>query len=749
MRGFLRTAVRPPEWVLCAVFLAGTAFAAGPAAAVAPTAGPTEPGPTIAVSRADDSPNPPNGPTLRAAIEQASADPRDNVIRFDSSLFAAGPITIHIERPLVFAPGVASHSGHDRIDAAHQDVTVQAGPGVSSLLVVRQGELAIANLALAAGSLQTILVADDGHLQLTECRIVQSHGAGIAVTGHGQLDVTGGRIGEHKSHGIEAHDTSSLTVSSTVIDHNAQGGIALLDHASGTIDQCTIDANGQWGIVATNNSTARVVATVLRGAGFANLDAAGRSRLTLDACHILNGARFGILVSGGTRLTARRAAITANAWRGLELQNEAAVELIDSSVEQSGHFGVVLFGRSTLQIDGGAISRNRGHGLTIRDRSTADVRDCAFEENEYSGAGAPDAGDGGRLSIRRCVFHKNGLRPIFRGPLHIAPPVPTAVRIANHSTLVRAAPRATVDLYADRAGEAARYLHTVTADDSGQFTVDAASLPSGEVITAAATTADGQTSEFNVVGGRLDGTILAALLARTGPLSDTGGDIQPAVAIQRWRRGSHVIFRFEPRPPPHIETYVRWFVANLHDSLGDAIEVQAEFRSQAAQPRDAVIVPVQYASPKDHRVNGTGGTTFTQWDPLGYFDGPIRIVLANPAPGEDACPRVAIHEMCHALGLYHARVGLLSRMQGIPPPTTGLVNDFAPALTFFDVAALQILYGNTLRAPTTIAQLAEAGLIPLDASRRTAAASLSALPRDAGATPLSAGALSAPPASRR
>jgi hypothetical protein len=717
MRPSYRAAAGLPAWLCGAAILGGKLFAAGPAEVIAPTVG-VPAAAEFVVDRPDDSPDSSTGLTLREAIERAARDPRDNTIRFAPAVFRPGRVSVQLERPLISAPRPQGRGGCDVVDGGECGVAIQAGPRAPALIIVRGGRLTLRKLMLVGGSGQTVL-ADGGSLELADCAVMRSAGAGVLLQGGGRLRVAGGRVGEHKTHGIELHDACVLDVAGATIGHNGQAGIALLDRSRATVERCVLDANGQWGVVATNAAAAALRDTRIRGTGFAGVDAAEQAQIDLDGSRISDGGRFGILASGGARLSLRRSGLSGNSWRGIELQGEAVADLCETAVEQSGHFGVVLFGRSKAQIVGGAVRRNRGHGLTIRDQAAVDVSDCAFEDNEYSGAAAPDAGDGGRLRVRRCVFRHNGMRPLFRGPMHIDPPVPTVLGIDGDRVTVRAAPHATVDLYVDPAGEAARYLRTVTADDAGEFDLAIDSVPSGEVITAAAT-AHGHTSEFNVIAGRRDAAILAALLARTGPLSDAGGAIEPSATIQRWRRGTRVVFRFEDRPPRHVEAYMECLIGALRGWLDGAVDVDVRFGSGAPLPNGVTVVPIRYAPARDDRINGTGGTTFTQWDSLGYFDGPIRIFLARPAAGETACPRVAIHEMLHALGLYHARVGLRSRMQGTPAPPAGQVNDFAPAPTFFDVAALQILYGHRLPAPTTLAQLTSAGLMP-EATVRTVA----------------------------
>jgi len=657
--------------------------------------------------------HPPAGPgvTLRQALEAAAADPRDNVVRFDPRVFAESTVRIVLERGLALRAGPEG-AGHDTLEAAGCRIEIAGRMDTGPLLTAHGLTLAFRNVSFDASSTRGLYLSDCPEVRFERCTLSGSLGAGITAFGSGAVQVIESTITGCRTHAIETHDQVALLAAESSLSGNGQSGLAQFDRSRAILADCRLDDNGRWAAVVSASASLRADRTEMRRSGLAHLDAGADSHVELNDCSLRESKRFGIMAGGRSQVRLIRCAVTSQAARGIELQDEAQAVLRQTLVGWNGHFGIVLFGRSIAHIDGGSISGNRGHGMAVRDQATAEAYDCRFERNEYSGIGAPDAGSHARALARRCTFHGNGMRPIFRGPMHIDPPVPTVARIDGRFVLVRTPPRATVDLYLDTGGEAARYLRTVVADDIGTFRLSLDEVPSGQVMTAAATTVDGHTSEFNVIAAQPDREILAALLARTGPLSDAGGPIDTDAAVQRWRPGTHVVFQFAERPPPHVVRYVQWFTQRLGDWTTGTVTADAAFEPPTSLPPGAMSVPIEFAYQTDERLRGAGGTTYTRWDSQGFFTGPIRIVLARAGPAELPCPRVAVHEMLHAMGLYHARVGLLSRMQGMTPPATGYVNDFAPAPTFHDVLALQVLYKQKVMSRITIAQLTRAGLLP-------------------------------------
>lgn len=655
--------------------------------------------------------------TLHVAFEQAARDPADNLITFDPSLFAdratqASPPPLKPTRTL----RVRAQGGHDRIDGQLPDGSIVVldlanvpGEGIK---IGPGGRLTLMNLAIQNAAGRPILAT--GNARLTLDRVGLRHAGGPAIVAFGRvlLTLTRCALDANATHGIELHDKASASLDRCRLANNRQSALALFDHASATAVRCQLIDNGDWNVVLNGQSRVRMERSRLTGSRFAQLDAGDASHAHLTDCTLTSGRQFGVFATGQTRLTIERSRIRRQGTRGIELQDTARLKLNESRISSCDEYGTVLFGQSRIEAQACTFAYNGAHGISLRDRADGRLDDCRFTGNRYSGVGCLDAGDGGRVFIRRCTFQYNGMRPIYRGPVHIDPLVPTPIRLDGQTVHVQVAPHARVELFLDRRGEASQYLRTLDADPDGHFQVDRAALKPGEVITATATTPAG-TSECNVIAGADSGPILAALLAQTGPLSDRGHLDFADAGLRRWAPGTRLVFHLENPPNRSIETYARQLVRWINAWTRGQLHAQLVVGEKAAWSESSVVIPIRYLDPQTPELVNRGGITFMKWAPCGSFVRPMVVLLARGDEDNDACPRILAHELGHTLGLGHARVGLLSRMQGaVEPAQIDQVNDFSPILTFYDVQALHILYRVDAQPAITLAELIARGDVP-------------------------------------
>lgn len=664
--------------------------------------------------------------TLADALVEACRNPGDDVIRFNPAVFGSGDPLVTLTEPIIVD---GNWGGHDRIDGSLQNgqVTLDvSGCQDAGIVVSGRAEFSLANLTVRGGRVRGILAKEQARLDLNGVSIVECSGPGVAIFGEARARIQSGLVSRNRTHGVEVREHADASLEDTRLNQNGQSDVAAFDQAVFSAAGCHMASNGDWNVVLSQAAEASLSKCTLSQAAFTNADASGASRLRLIDCTLEDGRRMGIFATGRAVVDMTGTRLHRHASRCIELQDEAAVTMEASAMEFGGEYGMALFARSSVHATQVRIARNGSHGVCLRQQARGWFDRCIFTGNGNSGIACPDAYEGGPVRAGRCVFTDNGMRPLSRGPLHISPLVPTPIRIDGPQVTCMTEPNATVELYLDRAGEAARYFREVTADRLGRFTVDCRDVPPGHVMTAAATSGE-STSEFNVVAGADNSEVLHALLGNTGPLSDNGGQVHPDALLRRWEADTRLVFDVVNPPSSAVERYVRFLVDRINDWTGPTLKSELAIGPMQRPAGKAVLLPIRYVPADSPKLVGRGGATFMKWDAGGSFLAPMEVVLALGRDARQTCPRVLAHEVGHTLGLCHARVGLLSRMQGIVAPArgSGYVNDFSPTMTYFDVLALQILHDRRNAGRLTLRHLMDKGALPVSQPKAAQGATVS------------------------
>lgn len=647
--------------------------------------------------------------TLHDALSEAAQSRIPVTIEFDADTLGKSG-AIRLLEPIVLDSTVSAI----RVDASKgkTPLVIDASAcGDAGFMLGGDAQLTLSGMTIRGGRQRVILCKERARLTLEKTTICDGSMPGVAAFGKTRLLILDSRLINNRTHGLELHGQCEASLQRVELSANGQSGIAGFDAGRVTADQCRLESNGEWGIVLTDESQGELTGCTIRKSRFANADVSGSARFTASACELLDGRRFGLFATGRTTVQLTSTRIAASASRGVEAQDQATLRLDKCRIEGGGDYGLILFGQSRVTAGECTFAANAAHGASLRAAASGDFVKCTFTGNRFSGLGCLDGHDGGAVSARECIFTKNGMRPLYRGPLHIDPLVPTPLRVQGSRVQCLADPAATIDLYLDRAGEASRYIGSCQADQQGRFEVDGRQIPEGWAITAAATSA-GATSEFNVIAANPSTPILDALLGRTGPLSDEGGGVDLDMLVRRWPPGTRIVFQIEHMPSEAIERYLRFLRDRVPDWTGGGLRM--DITIGPPQPlRDGVAVPIRYVGADAQQLASRGGVTYMRWDSNGFFLPPMEIVLALGREPRETCPRVLAHEIGHALGLCHARVGLLSRMQGSAASADGYINDFSPMMTYYDVVALQALHDPRNNAGgVTLRQLVQRGAIP-------------------------------------
>jgi len=390
-------------------------------------------------------------------------------------------------------------------------------------------------------------------------------------------DVTGSYAIPNQAEGISLWDSSSHTwIRNNLVSGNASNGIGLTNGSSyNTVSGNYIgtDVNGtaavsnagdgvyigdgaSYNFVGGSNATPGSACTgecnlisgndesavLIEGTGamsntvsgnYVGTDATGTACLHDDhnqSVYLLDGASYN-LIGGNTaaerNLLGCEGVAIGNPWSSGSIHNRIinnyiGVDPTDSSELGGDWQGILLWeDGSYAQIISNTIRGFVGQGIAIQ----GDVEGVLIRDNVVSNNGSGNwlphgivvgmfgAGPSG-VTISRNSVYSNTEKGIWLGEGtndHMFPPLLTEV--SNLVVRGIAVPYATIEVFSDDEDEGRWFHGSTTADASGHFTFTAVAPFTGTNVTATATDADGNTSEFSSAYTPSRDVVVAAIYA--------------------------------------------------------------------------------------------------------------------------------------------------------------------------------------------------------------------------------------------
>ena len=176
---------------------------------------------------------------------------------------------------------------------------------------------------------------------------------------------------------------------------------------------------------------------------------------------------------------------------------------------KGNYIGTNAAGTAAIPNNTGVVIAGGAQNNTIGGTAAGEGNLIAF--NTGDGVHVDDSGTTGN-TIRGNSIHSNGgkgIENVDGGNIELAPPVITGFG----SVMGTACPNCTIDVYSDDEDEGRVYEGSTTADNAGDWTFDGS--PEGPNVTATATDAAGNTSEFSAPVERPGGNAHAHAYADT------------------------------------------------------------------------------------------------------------------------------------------------------------------------------------------------------------------------------------------
>ncbi|WP_406529925.1 right-handed parallel beta-helix repeat-containing protein [Streptomyces sp. I8-5] len=301
-----------------------------------------------------------------------------------------------------------------------------------------RGQIAMDGCDITGASWTALLARGSGSVALRDCRVSNPRGAGLVVTSAVESSAESCTVEHLGTSGVVIGERGRITLRGCTIRDARANGVLANGEGQGSVEECDISSTDKPSIALEEQSTTRVLRTVVHDTGV-GVHLSSSARTVLEDIRVTGTNGPGIVLSGGTDPLLRRCRtartkgpglLVSDRARGtfedcwldsaedaaLHVRGSSSPVLVGLTVRDSVQTGVLLEEESVAELDrlevldaGGAglrirsganplvrrarIGAAKGHGVEVVKDGRGRLEDCAIERPGGAGIRVADNGN--------------------------------------------------------------------------------------------------------------------------------------------------------------------------------------------------------------------------------------------------------------------------------------------------------------------------------------------------------------------
>ncbi|MCX5158840.1 right-handed parallel beta-helix repeat-containing protein [Streptomyces sp. NBC_00264] len=235
-----------------------------------------------------------------------------------------------------------------------------------------RGQIAMDGCDITGASWTALLARGSGSVALRDCRVSNPRGAGLVVTSAVESSAESCTVEHLGTSGVVIGERGRITLRGCTIRDARANGVLANGEGQGSVEECDISSTDKPSIALEEQSTTRVLRTVVHDTGV-GVHLSSSARTVLEDIRVTGTNGPGIVLSGGTDPLLRRCRTARTKGPGLLVSDRARGTFEDCWLDSAEDAALHVRGSSSPVLVGLTVRDSVQTGVLLEEESVAEL----------------------------------------------------------------------------------------------------------------------------------------------------------------------------------------------------------------------------------------------------------------------------------------------------------------------------------------------------------------------------------------